>query len=219
MNTSFPARILEGDCHWTLKCLAFSGDESFGVGWTRQAEKESRSHVHKQDAPEDLSDSQRDRDSRVLGLGGGNSDRFTARVKCGTEYEDRRNAAEAAGESSWIMPVLEAYAGNALYTARCINDGEQEVGDKAAEFDKSEPELSFTEGLNAEELEAEKSKLQCVNKSLDELRLIGGRRRTADRLELTHSKRKYPHNGTLSLQNTKMLDMALYSFASTANPV
>lgn len=38
-------------------------------------------------------------------------------------------------------------------------------------------------------------------------------------LEPTHSKRKYPHRGTLSLQNTKMLDMALYSFASTANPI
>lgn len=38
-------------------------------------------------------------------------------------------------------------------------------------------------------------------------------------LEHTHNKRKYPHRGSLSLQNTKMLDIALYSFASTANPI
>lgn len=39
------------------------------------------------------------------------------------------------------------------------------------------------------------------------------------RMEPTHNSKKYPHKGTLSLQKTKMLDMALYSFASTANPV
>lgn len=52
------------------------------------------------------------------------------------------------------MPVLEAYAGRSLDTARCINDGEQEVGDKTTELDECKPELSFAEGLNAEELEA-----------------------------------------------------------------
>lgn len=52
-----------------------------------------------------------------------------------------------------------------------------------------------------------------MSKSLGDLRVTKTRW-----LELTQSNRKYPHNGTLSIQNTKMLDMALYSFASTANP-
>lgn len=65
------------------------------------------------------------------------------------------------------MPVFEAYAGHPLDTARCIYDGEQEVGDKAAEFDECKPELSFAEGLNAEELETEEGKLRCWSKSVN----------------------------------------------------
>lgn len=114
-----------------------------------------------------MSDSQGHRDSWILGLGGSNGDRFATCVECGTKDEDCRNSTKSASKGAWVMPVFEAYAGHSMDTTRCIYDGEQEVGDKTTKLDECKPELSFAEGLNAEELEAEECELRCVSKSVN----------------------------------------------------
>ncbi|KFX86506.1 hypothetical protein O988_09536, partial [Pseudogymnoascus sp. VKM F-3808] len=96
-----------------------------------RAASENCGELAGQDTPENLADRERHGDRGVLGLCRGNGDGLAAGIEGGAEDEDGRDTAET------------------------IDNREDKVGDEASELNKREPELSLSEGLDAEQLEAE----------------------------------------------------------------
>lgn len=131
MDARLPAGVLDGDGHGALQGLAAGGHETFGVGWTGEAEEEGGAHVDEEDAPKDLADGTGHRHARVPGLGGGHGDGLTPGIKGTAEDEDGGDASEPGDEGTRVVPVGEADTGDAVDTTGRVDDGEDEVGDES----------------------------------------------------------------------------------------
>lgn len=70
--TSLPTSSLNSDGHRALQGLGASIDETIRISPAGEAKEECGSHVDKDDAPKDLSNSLRDSNSRVPRLSGSN---------------------------------------------------------------------------------------------------------------------------------------------------
>lgn len=164
MDAAVPACFAKSDGHGALKSFGVTANEVTRVGRASDAEEEGRAHVDEDDAPENLTNSLRNSNTRVSGLSCGDSNGLYTGIEGGAEDEDGGDAAEVVTvERTWVVPVTEAKGFILADEATGgVNDGEDEVGGKTEKFCKGEPELCLAEGFDTEHLESEEYSPEAV---------------------------------------------------------
>ncbi|TKW50162.1 hypothetical protein CTA1_1092 [Colletotrichum tanaceti] len=160
VHAARPARVLDRHRHRALDRPrvrpAAAADQRVRVGRAREAEEEGRAHVDEEDAPKHLSDRQRHRHPRVLGLGRRHRHRLDPGVKRRAEDKHLGHAPEPVREGAGVPPVPEPEGVLARDPSSGVAKG------LLLARDIGQPELGLSKSLDAEELEPQEE-------SLDEL--------------------------------------------------
>lgn len=100
-----------------------------------------------------------DRYARVFRFGCSHGNRFDSCIEGTAKDKNGSDAPKSRGKWPWIVPILEANAGDAVDPSSCIDYGEYKEGDQASQFEQRQPEFSLAKCFNSKKLEGEEGKL------------------------------------------------------------